>query len=137
MSQRGGRLPTATVAFPWPPVITGGPGASLLGFFFVFFSPSTGNLGAVRLPGASVSDHLTELVCFLKAKRHSGLEFLQQRQSTLCFSSCCGRLGSLGSSLGAPRNNRNDCETRSLLMPRHKSKSSCEVFDHPGLIPSS
>lgn len=87
-----GGLPTATVAFPCPPVITGGL------FFCVFSSPSTGNLGAVRLSGASLSDHLTELVCSLKAKRHSGLEFLQQRQSPLCFSSCCGRLGSLGSS---------------------------------------
>lgn len=34
---RQGRLPTATVAFPCPPVITGGPGTSLLGCFFVFF----------------------------------------------------------------------------------------------------
>lgn len=54
-------------------------------FLCVFSSPSTGNLRALRLPGASLSDHLTELVCFLEAKRHGGLEFLQQRQSSLCF----------------------------------------------------
>lgn len=134
---RGG-CPRRQWHFPCPPVITGGPGTSLLGCFFVFFY-------ILFLPALVTSGRCASLVplCLItwqnssassKRNRRSGLEFLQQRQSSLCFSSCCGRLGSLGST---PRNNGNDCETRSLLMPRHKSKSSCEVFDHPGLIPSS
>lgn len=120
----------ARVAFSCPAVTTAGHRTWLL-----WFLRCSSSQHPVPLSGASQSDHLTESSACSKRGVGAGLSFYS-KDKILCVFHLLVVGAALLALLKTPQNNGNDCEERSLLMPRDESMSSRELFDHPELIPS-